>query len=109
MTAVKLCVIYPEHPAGAGDGQAPIPLGALDGPCAGKRRRGRRRARLDRFRTPAAGGEQPELRAKCEVRNLREFLVQARKAADPATWETLRWNAEWFKNKNTRIHGLNRE
>ena len=58
---------------------------------------------------PVATGGQAELRARCEVRNLREFLVQARKAADPATWETLRWNAEWFKNKNTRIHGLNRE
>jgi len=55
------------------------------------------------------GADEAALRGRCEVRNLREFLVQARKNADPSTWQTLSWNAEWFKAKNTRIHGLNRE
>ena len=54
------------------------------------------------------GSDTARLRKHCEIPNLQRFIYQAQRDTDRATWETIRWNGEWFHAK-TRVHGLNRE
>ena len=55
------------------------------------------------------GADLERVGRKCTIRDLEGFIAVQMKHADMDSWEQLRWNAEWFKAKNTRIHGLNRE
>lgn len=55
------------------------------------------------------GADLQRVGRKCAIRDLEGFIAVQMKHADMDSWEQLRWNAEWFKAKNTRIHGLNRE
>ena len=45
----------------------------------------------------------------CAIRDLERYIAVQMEHADMGSWYQIRWNEEWFKAKNTRIHGLNRE
>ena len=55
------------------------------------------------------GTDPVALRKRCAIPDLAVFIEYAQKKGDPASWYQLAWNRDWFKAKNTRIHGLQRE